>query len=153
MRIIVASDSHGDTYGLKKAVEQQPTAKAMYFLGDGEYDIELIKSMFPMLPVFSVRGNCDYASALPCSLTDIVENNTIYVTHGFAEQVKSTKAILWDRAREKNASIALYGHTHFADTTYYDGIWLVNPGSIRNDEYAVIDITQKGIMPILMKIK
>ena len=34
-----------------------------------------------------------------------------------------------------------------------DGIYLVNPGSVRQGSYAVIDITDSGIMPVLMKIR
>jgi len=153
MRILVASDSHGDTYGLKCAIEQQPTAGAVYFLGDGEHDIDYIKSIFPQKPIFAVKGNCDFGSFLPANGVDIVEDVKIYFTHGYSEQVKSTKSILLDKARDCKASIALYGHTHTADTTYCDGIWLINPGSILRDEYAVIDITKQGIMPILMKVR
>lgn len=153
MRILVVSDSHGDSYALRNAVEQQPSARVMYFLGDGEYDLEYAKGVNPLLQIFNVKGNCDYASSSPAFLVDEVENTRIYITHGYAEQVKYTKSLLLDRARDNSASIALYGHTHNPDTTYCDGIWLVNPGSIRNDDYAVVDITKQGIMPVLMKLR
>lgn len=153
MRILVVSDSHGDQYALREAIIQQPTAKAMYFLGDGEHDVDYAQGANPMLPILKVKGNCDFGSQLPAYMIDEVEGKRIYFTHGYLENVKYTKQNLYDRARDNKASIALYGHTHIPDTTYQDGIWLINPGSIREDNYAVVDITSGGIMPILMKLR
>ena len=60
-------------------------------------------------------------------------------------------------AKENNCDIALFGHTHIPKTVYEDGIHLVNPGSCSRAReggptYAVIDITDKGIMPIIIEI-
>lgn len=153
MRILVISDSHGDSYAVRRAIDQQPTAKILFFLGDGEYDLKFLDNAPSGLFVHKVRGNCDYGSSLPAYVVDEVEGVRIYATHGYLEQVKYTKQNLIERAADNKASIALYGHTHNPDTTYCDGLWLVNPGSIRNDSYAVIDITPKGIIPILMKLR
>ncbi len=153
MRILVVSDSHGDSYSIRNAVKEQPTAKIMFYLGDGEYDLRFLNNYQGNLFVHKVRGNCDFGSSLPASVVDEVEGVRIYATHGYAEQVKYGKEILRQYAADNKAAIALYGHTHVADTTYSDGIWFVNPGSIRMGEYAVIDITPQGIMPILMKLK
>ena len=60
---------------------------------------------------------------------------------------------LQSAARGYNADIALFGHTHTPVTYYEDGLWLVNPGSIRNGDFAVVDLTPKGIMPILLKLR
>lgn len=152
MRILVISDSHGDSYAVKQALMEQPAAKIVFFLGDGERDLEFIDSVQGVY-VHKVRGNCDFASALPESVIDEVEGVRIYATHGYVQRVKYGTSLLRQYAADNNAAIALYGHTHVADTTYSDGIWLVNPGSIRSGEYAVIDITPSGIMPILMKLK
>ena len=38
MRILVLSDSHGDFFSMKKAIESQPTAEVVVFLGDGHID-------------------------------------------------------------------------------------------------------------------
>ena len=60
-------------------------------------------------------------------------------------------------ARKCKVSAALYGHTHISRISYEDGLYIVNPGSVsrsRNgpNSYAVIDITEKGIMPIIITI-
>lgn len=153
MRILVISDSHGDSYSIQQAVHEQPTAKILFYLGDGEYDLKLLEESNHNTYIHKVKGNCDFASTLPTYIIDEVEGVRIYATHGYVEQVKYGKDLLRQYAADNKAAIALYGHTHVADTTYSDGIWLVNPGSIRMGEYAVVDITPKGIMPILMKLK
>lgn len=152
MRILVISDSHGDPYAVKQALDEQPTAKILFYLGDGEHDLSLIEGR-QNIYIHKVKGNCDYASTLPSYVVDEVDGVRIYATHGYVERVKYGKTLLRQYAADNKATIALYGHTHVADTTYDDGIWLVNPGSIRMGEYAVIDITPKGIMPILLKLK
>ena len=152
MRILVISDSHGDPYAVKQAVDEQPTAKILFYLGDGEHDLSLVEGR-QNIYIHKVKGNCDYGSTLPSYVIDEVDSVRIYATHGYVERVKYGKTLLRQYAADNKATIALYGHTHVADTTYDDGIWLVNPGSIRMGEYAVIDITPKGIMPILLKLK
>ena len=57
----------------------------------------------------------------------------------------------------ENSQIVLYGHTHIAKTEYADGVYFVNPGSLCSARegrtgYAVIDIEQNGIMPVLINI-
>ncbi len=153
MRILVISDSHGDPYSVRQAVAEQPTAKILFFLGDGEYDIRFLENSANGMFIHKVKGNCDFGSSLPASVTDEVEGVRIYATHGYVERVKYGTEALRQYAADNKAAIALYGHTHVPDTTYSDGIWLVNPGSIRMGEYAVVDITPQGIMPILMKLK
>ena len=48
-------------------------------------------------------------------------------------------------ARQQNADIALFGHTHVPYTEYDNGLWIMNPGALRRFElsYGLIDI-QKG---------
>ena len=132
MRVLVLSDSHGDVYKLRRAIDSQPTAKLIVFLGDGEYDIDSVECR---VPVIKVRGK------------------KIYCTHGFRENVKYTTENLISAAKSHGAHIALYGHTHVPVTSYDGGLYLVNPGSVREGSFAVIDITDSGIMPIIMKIK
>lgn len=152
MRILVVSDSHGDPYAIKQAVDEQPAAKILFYLGDGEHDLSLVEGRTDIY-IHKVKGNCDFGSILPSSVVDEVDGVRIYATHGYVERVKYGKTLLRQYAADNKATIALYGHTHVADTTYADGIWLINPGSIRMGEYAVVDITPKGIMPILLKLK
>ncbi len=150
MRILVISDSHGSSYNIRKAIEQQPSAELIIFLGDGENDMALCHTDKPCI---SVRGNCDWGSTLPAFIVTQEKGYTIYCTHGYAENVKYGDENLKMRARDSRAHIALYGHTHIPVTYYEDGLWLINPGSVREGSYAVVDLTPQGIMPVLMKIR
>ena len=150
MRILVVSDSHGDPLKLRRAVDQQPTAEMLFFLGDGEHDLEYAGVM---LPAVKVRGNCDWGSILPAFSVEKINGKVIYSTHGHGEFVKHGISMLISAAKERGAHIALYGHTHNPVTQYIDGVWYVNPGSIHDGNYAVVDITYSGIMPVLMKIR
>ena len=150
MRILVISDSHGDVYSLRKAISQQPNAELIVVLGDGENDFALCPIDKPCI---MVRGNCDWGSSLPAFVVTEEKGYTIYITHGYAEGVKYGDVNLKMRAADCHAHIALYGHTHNPVTVYEDGLWLVNPGSIRDGNYAVVDLTPKGIMPILLKVR
>lgn len=149
MRLLVLSDSHGRKNLMLKAVELHPEADAVIFLGDGEGDIDFLKEIYPDIKLYAVCGNCDFSSSLPLFLLEKFGGKTVYAAHGHNESVKYSLYGLKQKARSCSASIALYGHTHVPDTTYEDGIWYVNPGSVSVGKYAMIDITDKGIMPIL----
>ncbi len=151
MRVLVLSDSHGDRWRLLKAVDAQPEAKYIIHLGDGARDMEGLKNL-PGRITLQVRGNGDFDADIPYSLHGKLNGVDYYACHGHMEFVKHGISFLWDKARELGASLILYGHTHTAVTEYRDGVWLMNPGSVHQGEYGVIDITEKGILPILMNI-
>ena len=149
MRLLVLSDSHGRKNLLLEAVELHPEADAVIFLGDGERDIDFVKELHPEIKLYAVCGNCDFNSDLPPFILEKFGGAIVYAAHGHNESVKYSLSGLMIKARSCNASIALYGHTHVPDTKYEDGIWYVNPGSVSVGKYAMVDITDKGIMPIL----
>lgn len=149
MRLLVLSDSHGRKNLLLEAVELHPEADAVIFLGDGERDIEFLKEHHPEIKLYAVCGNCDFNSSLPPFLIEKFGGKTVYATHGHYESVKYSLAVLKQKVYNCSASIALYGHTHVHDTTYDDEVWYVNPGSVSTGKYAMVDITDKEIMPIL----
>lgn len=149
MRLLVLSDSHGRKNLLLKAVELHPEADAVIFLGDGERDVEFIKELHPEIKLYAVCGNCDFGSFLPPFILEKFGGKTVFAAHGHNESVKYSLNVLKQKALSCRASIALYGHTHVPDTTFENGIWYVNPGSVSVGRYAMIDIVESGIMPIL----
>ncbi len=147
MRIIVLSDSHGMPSRIMDAVERHSDADAVIFLGDGERDIEMLESYYSSVPnIIKVAGNCDFCSDLPFLRVVTLGGKKIYCTHGHCERVKYDTAELVCRARQENADIVLYGHTHTPVTSYDDGLYIMNPGSIRDGNYGIIDIVPGGIM-------
>ena len=147
MRILVLSDSHGMPSRILAAVEAHPEAEALIFLGDGERHLDTVESYYHSLPnVIKVAGNCDFSSSLPLLRVVTLGGKKIYCTHGHAEHVKYGTDELLLRARQEGADIVLYGHTHTGVTCYDDGLYIMNPGSIRDGHYGMIDIVPGGIM-------
>ena len=157
MRILVISDSHKRGDLVEKIIQREPDAKEIFFLGDITPDIEEFVYLYTDKNFHIVAGNCDFMSSYRS--TDIVTVGTtrIFYTHGHTLGVKYGIERLKNSAADNNCTIALYGHTHISRISYEDGLYIVNPGSISQsregfNSYAVIDITDKGIMPIIKRI-
>ena len=146
MRIIVFSDSHGSTGCMQAALLDHPEADMIIHLGDGEKDLEKLSYLTEGKKIVQVCGNCDLYSFLPANEIVDVAGTRIFCTHGHTELVKHGTERLVEKARGLKASVALYGHTHQTVTWYDDGLYVLNPGSIRGGEYGMIDITPSGIM-------
>lgn len=153
LRILVLSDSHGQAISMKRAIEAQPDAEAVIFLGDGFRDFEYCKSFLGGKRVYFVKGNNDFYCEYPLRQVINEGDKNIYICHGHYEYVKSTLSGLLMKAKERDCHIALYGHTHRQQTDYYDGIHAFCPGALYNNEYGVIDITDNGIICIGMRVK
>ncbi len=155
MRILVVSDSHGDEYSLMRAIKAQPTAEIVVHCGDGSDEASRIREFFPDKMVVSVKGNCDFCSSAPISEIFSAEGVKFFVTHGHAYNVKSTLYNLSCAAREQGASVVLFGHTHNPLSIYDDGLYMLNPGSLRgyNSTYGYVDVTDKGIITNIAELK
>ena len=155
MRIVVISDSHKNTMAIDKILSSEPDAKHVFFLGDNVSDIEDFEFLYPQKIFHIVSGNCDFGSTVPCVNIEIIDNKKILYTHGHTYNVKYTTETLIASAKNNKYDIVLYGHTHISKILYVDGIYIVNPGSCSRardgdkPSYAVIDITEQGIMPII----
>ncbi len=157
MRIIVISDSHGGARNIDYALQSHTDAQHVFFLGDNVRDIENVKTYHPDRIFHIVHGNCDYGNMYPSIDTVTLGGKKIVFTHGHNFAVKSGSSALISKARKAGADIVLYGHTHIAKSEYVDGIYAINPSSISHsregsNSYAVIDILENGIMPIIVKI-
>lgn len=157
MRIIVMSDSHGDFYRVRRIFEENPGADCYIHLGDGARDFEEAGWLFPDTPRRGVRGNCDFGRDEPTSGLLELGGKRIFFTHGHLWGVKQGLDDLEWMAREQRADVALYGHTHRAEALYRDGLWLINPGSVRDSRetppgYLALDITPAGIVPVLRQL-
>ena len=156
MRILVISDSHGRSREIEKAIEAQPEAKHIFFLGDCVRDIEDLVYCYPERNFHIVEGNCDgYTMYKTVDAENLFCKRIVY-THGHSLGVKGGKARLYTLAKEQRADIVLFGHTHVAEAEYCDGTYFVNPGSLCSGRcgftsYAVIDIVEGGIMPLIVK--
>ena len=139
MKLIVLSDSHGDTATVKEITALQ--ADAVFHCGDSE-----LLADDPLLEgVHIVRGNCDGDERFLASVVGKVGNDTVLVVHGHEHDVKRSMLTLSYVAAEQQATIALFGHSHLYGAEMINGVLFVNPGSTtqprggRQATYAVIE--------------
>lgn len=153
MRILVLSDSHGDVPSLRMAINNEPEADVIVFLGDGINDFEACQQQIHHRPSVAVKGNCDsYFSPYQKTVTEIFDGKNVYCTHGDKEQVKLGLEQLKLKASFSGFDIVLFGHTHTPYSEYDKGIFFLNPGSVRENSYGIVDITPQGIMCFHKKI-
>lgn len=155
MTILVFSDTHGDMTKIQRAIMSHMDADVVIHCGDGESDLNYMKTLFPAKAFYNVKGNCDWCSDLPGVLEITLEGKKIFATHGHLYGAKMGIMNLVYAAKEKKADILLYGHTHIAMNEYEDGLYIMNPGSCHGygATYGIIDITDKGILTSIAKAK
>lgn len=130
MKLLVFADSHGYSGHMLRAAKQEGGVAACFFLGDGERDADKLAAACPALPLYSVRGNCDFGSFLPLEGLAPFGGVLFYYTHGHACGVKQGTGLLWQTARRAGAAVALFGHTHTPCCEEREGVTLFNPGSV-----------------------
>lgn len=157
MKCLCFSDSHGDSYNIRRALNMHPDAEVIFFLGDGLSDLEPFISDRSRA-FLAVRGNWDTSAILGDGFVKNVDEITllghkIVFTHGNLHGVKYGLDGAISLAKERNADVLLFGHTHTPLEKYLsdEEIYLFNPGSIGGRRpigasYGVINITEEGIL-------
>ena len=134
MKIFVFSDSHGNTQPMLNVLQQKrDECDFIIHLGDHCTDINCIGSIVGITPVIAVSGNNDFFSDLhefPYDTTVEIAGKRLFICHGHKLAVKRNLSLLITAAKNKNCSIALFGHTHIPYVKTSDNISLFNPGSI-----------------------
>ena len=156
MQILCISDSHGAAGAVLDVLYDNPTAKHVFFLGDGLNDITDIFPIFNDRTFYTVLGNCDFNPFYKLSDTAVLENKKIFYTHGHIFNVKNSLLPLKKEADKINADIILYGHTHTAGYEFYGTRLILCPGSINPNKssfasYALISIENGQIIPTIKR--
>lgn len=151
MKLLVFSDSHGNYSAMKRAIDTHPDARMLVFLGDGLREADRLFDEYKSIPHVAVRGNCDFSVTFggECYLDEQTVDLLgvrMFVCHGHKYNVKSSELGLWLRAKEKEATLALFGHTHQPYERVYEGVRLFNPGSIGAGSYGVIYIENGAVV-------
>ena len=151
MRVLVVSDSHGRGDLLKKAIFRQPKAERIIFLGDGLSDLDAARADFPERAFYAVRGNGDFYADEPDSDSLTLDSHRLFFAHGHLYGVKGGFQPFLGAARAQGADIALFGHTHRAESGYEDGLYWMNPGALSRPvggrpSCGVLDLTGAGVV-------
>lgn len=160
VKIIVISDTHGETSWIHRALERHPDAAALIHCGDFASDLKDLDSA--SLQLYAVSGNVPDTrqSLLPPELRAVekilhLEGVKILLTHGHLYEVKFSFNALYYRAQEVGASLVLFGHTHRAMNEAHLGVTLFNPGSPARPRggkpgYGIIELTSGNFESRLM---
>ena len=150
MKILVISDTHGRHDHLKKVFAEESRYDRILHLGDVEGGEEEIEKM-SACPVDFVKGNMDALTKLEAEKLITVGMHKIWMIHGHTECISAGMEKLIGDAKERGADIVLFGHTHQPVLTSYEGITILNPGSIsfprplgKTPSYGIIDISGSG---------
>ena len=137
MRILLVSDSHGNSEALDKLLKKYPNMDLYLHAGDLEADEQSIR------PFDCVRGNCDHFSRLP-------ERRIIHTPYG-ALLMTHLPYLPVDIAKQYNIKIFIYGHTHRRKFELVNGVYYINPGAISfprdgfDLSYAIVTITPEKV--------
>ncbi len=147
MKALVISDIHGAGSSLRALMtlaERSIRPDALICCGDGLADVLPYRQMFRSF--WTVQGNCDLSvpPGIPAERTERAEGLWVYITHGHALRVKGGLLSLCFRAREVEAAVACFGHTHRPLAEWEGGILLLNPGALCDDRYAILSVEKNG---------
>ncbi len=154
MKLLILSDSHKKMDYMLRAVEREQPDHIIH-LGDHDRDAMRLAERCPDIPLWSVCGNCDYGAG-PEVIVDTLGGVRFYITHGHTLRVKYGLLRAELAAREAEANILLFGHTHRALCDWHNGLWMLNPGSCSGMgpvTYGVIELTDGNIRPYIFEFE
>ena len=158
-KYIVCSDIHGRSGSFMKVLAAEKKADGIIIAGDLELDpndiADMVRSCIPDCSIYAVAGNCDaYSPAAvtlrPLAVFDIEGNNKVLLTHGHRYSVPRTDILSYS-AEEQGCNIVIFGHTHRYLCQKEAGILFVNPGALRNGEYALLTVGDDGGVDVVRK--
>lgn len=142
-KILIFSDTHGDINHCLQVIDTSDRVDAIIHAGDYTTDAEDLKSIYPVIPLYYVKGNNDLFSPAPPHMNIVIDDVKIYITHGHEQRVKAepTYSSLVRVAKKAEPDLVVFGHTHIPYTSYDENLTLLNPGSIRfSHSYAILEI-------------
>ena len=141
MKLLILSDSHGYLFFLEQILQRERDADMIVHLGDGGDDLMPLAELTSGKPVYHCRGNCDSAVyGFPDFVLTEAEGVRIFACHGHRYGVKYGLQNLYFAAREQNAKLCLFGHTHQPFSDFDGDLYMVNPGPAGSGYYAVAEL-------------
>lgn len=149
MQYLFVSDAHGDRDILMTLFAKYHNQVTQIFY-NGDSELPANDRVFN--DVLTVAGNMDFDASYPLD-NCYQEENIIFQTHGHRYDVNFSLTELLRKAKQVNAQIATFGHTHQLGVEVIDGILCLNPGSISQPRgkyaylggtYAIVTVTKQN---------
>lgn len=156
MKILIFSDSHHSVSPMYNAIKQNEPQMVIH-LGDCIKDLSELQKEFSDIIFEFVCGNNDFDYNTPSTKTIVAENKRIFMTHGHTYNVKQGTQLILNVAKNANADILLFGHTHIPYNSIDYGMYVLNPGScgksfVRKPTYGIMEISEGKINAFIEKI-
>ena len=145
MKILLLSDTHGHLEKVYEIYEKTANIDLIIHCGDYQKDAFELEDTLG-IPVVSVKGNCDGGHQVDRAFAD-TPYGKIMVTHGHLENCNFGCTQLLYAAEESDCFACCFGHTHVPMNEDFDGVHLINPGSLSkprdgsNGSYAILRCT------------
>jgi putative phosphoesterase len=158
MKIILISDSHGNTNNIIKAIRKNKDIDMVIHLGDMLGDILKVTELFKEIKFEFVPGNNDWTRQYPQEKLLMLEGKKVFITHGHQYGVKYDYHRIIMKGKAEEADAVFFGHTHIAEEIFSDGMLVLNPGSIslpgdfRNPTYCIVEIRDGKIVSRFMGV-
>ncbi len=128
MKIGIISDTHGNKQCMDEAISYLMDCDLIIHAGDNFSDSKYIHSV-TKIGMMAVKGNCDFDN-VEDELIFEIEDKNIFLCHGDKYGVKYDLEQLEEKAKEVEANIVIFGHTHTPLCIEKDNILYINPGSV-----------------------
>ena len=156
-KILVLSDNHRKLDYVEKVLRLHPDISMCIHLGDSEGEGE-VQALLPKgCESYFLQGNNDFFSYLPKDVEVRIGKERCFLTHGHLYGVNFGLERLSEEARDRNCSMAFFGHTHKPCNRVVNGVHCINPGSIsfprqedRRPSYSLLFLDQKGNLRVEM---
>lgn len=150
MKVLIISDSHGFTSGLRRIFEVEPDFDMLIHLGDGGANLDSFGEYIGNKPIYKIKGNCDLSiydfgtNDYPERLISWAGDIKFFACHGHLYGVKNGLTALYYAAKEQNCEVAFFGHTHIPYNEEYGNIRLFNPGTASKCQYGLMEVKGKN---------
>jgi uncharacterized protein len=132
MKLAILSDTHGNYPVAVKTLEALGQLDYIIHLGDTTDDAEMIEFALER-ELIKVAGNCDLSRKYPDLIITTLAGKKLLLSHGDRFLVKSGLNLLQQRAKQEEADVVLYGHTHRPAIDNIDGVLFINPGNMNKN--------------------
>lgn len=150
MKILIVSDSHGRNTYLQKVIQQVSPFDMLIHLGDLEGSDQFLKERLNC-PIEMVSGNNDYFTNIERDKEIYIGRYKVMLTHGHRYKVNWGTDIIKEWARNNDAQIVMFGHTHVPQIDMSSDIIALNPGSIsqprqegHRPSYIIMELDRRG---------
>jgi len=128
VKLLVFSDTHHHTTAMLNQIQDEKPDVIIH-LGDCLEDADDIRSVFPEITTYSIRGNCDFGARGVDDLDFKLGGFRFYITHGHRYHVKQGLYLLESEGETRKVDVVLFGHTHIPYMEKVGPTLFLNPGS------------------------